>query len=336
MDTRSIEEMWAERLLARETRLMCSKGVPYALASLDFVHPGDRVVVCMDVVRSDITKGPGSVCDVVPVEEPTIEAFLAASGDAPSSYGEEGSRLWWIVESLGGTGLRVPDLRGLGKAARERGALFAVDNTTATCFGCNPLRQGAVLVFEALDRFCGARPSRPLAAISVARSQLKRHQIDEAAQCVHTFFELCTVPAIELSAKDAEALNRAISEDASHMQARFDHARAFAEYAAANEMIHDVVYPGLSGHRDHRVATGVLEHGFGSNVCFELGGSDAALRLSRELGGSEGAPLHLLGGTTVTLMKGEDGSSLLFNMGEGNVFELIDQVDNALRKVCVR
>ena len=51
------------------------------------------------------------------------------------------------------------------------------------------------------------------------------------------------------------------------------------------------------------------------------------------LSGTEAEQLLLLGGTTVTLLKGESGSYLLFNMGEGNVFELIDQVDNALRKV---
>ena len=120
------------------------------------------------------------------------------------------------------------------------------------------------------------------------------------------------------------------------MQPRFDHARAFAEYAAANEMIRSVGYPGLSRHRDHRVATGVLEHGFGPRVCIELAGSDAALLLFRELGGAKAEPLHLSDGATVSAGLGEDGRFLFFDMGEGSVFELIDRVDSALRKVCVR
>ncbi len=335
MNAQSIEEAWAERLLAREARLVCAKSAMHAMVELGLVLPGDRIVVCADSACSKVYEGLYSAYDVVFVEEPTVEAFLAASGNVHSSYEGEGPRLWWLVESLGGEGLRVPDLRGLGKAARERGALLAVDNTRATCFGCNPLRLRAVLAFERFDRFYDAKPLRPLAAIAVARSQFKRHRVDEAARCVHTLLERCTAPAIELSGEEAEVLGQDFSEDAFRMQIRFDHARAFAEYAAANEMIKNVAYPGLSVHCDHCIATGVLEHGFGSCVCIEPAGPGAALRLFRELGGIEGEPLQLSGGTTVCAKLGESGESLLINVGEGSVFELIDQVDSALRRVCI-
>ncbi len=335
MDARSIEETWAERLLAREVRLVCAKSAMHAMVELGLVLPGDRIVVCADSARPNIDEGLYSAYDVVFVEASTVEAFLAASGDVHPSYEGEGPRLWWLVESLRGEGLRVPDLRGLGKAARERGALLAVDNTRATCFGCNPLRLGAVLTFERFDRFCDANPPRPLVAIAVARSQLKRHRVDEAARCAHTLLERCTAPAIELSGEEAAALDQALSEDASRIQTRFDHARAFAEYAAANEMIQNVEYPGLSVHWDHRIATGVLEHGFGSCVCIEPAGPGAALRLFRELGGVEGESLPLSGGATACAKLGESGQSLLIDAGEGSVFGLIDQVDSALRRVCI-
>ncbi len=52
------------------------------------------------------------------------------------------------------------------------------------------------------------------------------------------------------------------------MQAHFDRARALAEYLAANEMVRNVRYPGLSSHPDHAVATGILETGFGPAVEF--------------------------------------------------------------------
>ncbi len=335
MDARSIEEAWAERLLAREARLVCAKSVMHAMVELGLVLPGDRIVVCADSARPNIDEGLYSAYDVVFIEEPMVEAFLAASGDVRSSYEGESPRLWWLVESLGGEGLRVPDLRGLGKVARERSALLAVDNTRATCFGCNPLRLGAVLTFERFDRFYSANPPRPLVAIAVARSQLKRHQVDEAAQRVHTLLECCTAPAIKLSVEEGEALDQGFSEDAFRMQIRFDHARAFAEYAAANEMIKNVAYPGLSTHCDHRIATGVLEHGFGLYVCIEPVGPGAALRLFRELGGIEGESLRLSGGATACAKLGESGQSLLIDAGEGSVFELIDQVDSALRRVCI-
>ena len=73
--------------------------------------------------------------------------------------------------------------RALGRAAREAHALPVVDNTVASAFGCDPLRLGAALSLEALDRVCAGKAPRKLVAASVARSQLKRHRVDAAAEC---------------------------------------------------------------------------------------------------------------------------------------------------------
>ena len=58
-------------------------------------------------------------------------------------------------------------------------------------------------------------------------------------------------------------LERGLSSLDARMQAHFDRARALAEYLAANEMVRNVRYPGLSSHPDHVAATGLLEHGSG-------------------------------------------------------------------------
>lgn len=65
-------------------------------------------------------------------------------------------------------------------------------------------------------------------------------------------------------------LERGLSSLDARMQAHFDRARALAEYLAANEMVRNVRYPGLTSHPDHAVATGILEHGFGPAVEFDL------------------------------------------------------------------
>ena len=57
----------------------------------------------------------------------------------------------------------------------------------------------------------------------------------------------------------------------SHGMVEFiDRYKPLAEYLAANEMVRNVCYPGLSSHPDHAVATGILEHGFGPAVEFDL------------------------------------------------------------------
>ena len=116
----------------------------------------------------------------------SIKAFAAASEGFDASFDAEGPHLWWFVNSIGGFGLRVPDLRALGRAAREAHALLVVDNTVASIFGCDPLRLGAVLSLEALDRVFAGEAPRKLVVASVGRSQLKRHRVDAAASAAHS------------------------------------------------------------------------------------------------------------------------------------------------------
>ena len=269
MGVQQLEEAWAARAGAREARLLAASHVPAALSQLGIVRPGDRLVAFADDFADAFVHG-FDCCDVALVGSPSVEAFAAASENFDASFDAEGPHLWWFVNSIGGFGLRVPDLRALGRAAREAHALLVVDNTVASAFGCDPLRLGAALSLEALDRVCAGMAPRKLVAASVARSQLKRHRVDAAAECAHTLFAGCGVLALDLSTEEADVLERGLNSLDARMQAHFDRARALAEYLAANEMVRDVRYPGLSSHPDHAIATGILEHGFGPAVEFDL------------------------------------------------------------------
>lgn len=269
MGVQQLEEAWAARAGARGARLVAASYVPAALSRLVIVRPGDRLVAFADDFADAFARG-FDACDVVLVDPPSVAAFAAASEGFDASFDAEGPHLWWFVNSIGGFGLRVPDLRALGRAAREAHALLVVDNTVADVFGCDPLRLGAVLSLEALDRVCAGKAPRKLVAVSVARSQLKRHRVDAAAECAHALLEGCGLVALDLSSDEAEVLEHGLATLDSRMQAHFDRARALAEYLAANEMVRNVHYPGLSSHPDHAIATGILEHGFGPAVEFDL------------------------------------------------------------------
>ena len=130
MGVQQLEEAWAFRASAREARLLAASHVPAALSLLGIVRPGDRLVAFADDFADAFASGFDG-CDVVMVGEPSVEAFAAASGGFAGSFDAEGPHLWWLVNSIGGFGLRVPDLRALGRAAREAHALLVVDNTLA-------------------------------------------------------------------------------------------------------------------------------------------------------------------------------------------------------------
>ena len=331
MDVQQLEEAWALRAAAREARLVVARHVPAALSLLGIVRPGDRLVAFADDFTEAFARGFDG-CDVVLVGDSCVEAFVAASEGFDASLDAEGPHLWWFVNSIGGFGLRVPDLRALGRAAREDHALLVVDNTVADVFGCDPLRLGAVLSLEALDRACAGEAPRKLVAASVARSQLKRHRVDAAAECAHALLEGCGLAALDLSSDEAEVLEHGLDTLDTRMQAHFDRARALAEYLAANEMVRNVRYPGLTSHPDHAIATGILEHGFGPAVEFDLMDCTAGEFFSIL---SDEFRISPAGGPTTRLSapRGKQGSTIRLFVGTDNPLVVASTLDNALRKL---
>ena len=329
MDVQQLEEAWAVRAGAREARLVASTHVPASLSQLGIVRPGDRLVAFADDFADAFTRGFDG-CDVALVGDPCAEAFVAASENLDASFDAEEPHLWWFVNSIGGFGLRVPDLRALGRAARDARALLVVDNTVASAFGCDPLRLGAVLSLEALDRVCAGKAPRKLVAASVARSQLKRHRVDAAAECAHALLEGRGTSVLDLSTEEADVLERGLSSLDARMQAYFDRARALAEYLAANEMVHNVRYPGLSSHPDHAVATGILEHGFGPAVEFDLierSAGELFDALPDEFRTSPaGGPI-----TRLSTPRGKQGSTIRLYAGTDDPLIVAATLDNALR-----
>lgn len=330
MDVQQLEESWAARAGAREARLVAASHVPAALSLLGIVRPSDRLVAFADDFADAFACGFDG-CDVALVGEPAAAAFAATSEGFDASFDAEGPHLWWFVNSIGGFGLLVPDLRALGRAAREAHALLVVDNTVAGLFGCDPLRLGAVLSLEALDRVCAGKAPRKLVAVSVARSQLKRHRVDAAAECAHALLEGCGLAALDLSSDEAEVLEHGLDTLDTRMQAHFDRARALAEYLAANEMVHSVRYPGLTSHPDHAVATGILEHGFGPAVEFDLIERSAGELFDALPGEFRTSPA---GGATTRLSapRGKQGNTIRLFAGTDDPLAVAATLDAALRK----
>ena len=331
MDVQQLEEAWAIRAGAREARLVAASHVPAALSLLGIVRPGDRLVAFADDFADAFACGFDG-CDVALVGEPAAAAFAAASEGFDASFDAGAPHLWWFVNSIGGFGLRVPDLRALGREAREAHALLVVDNTVSGVFGCDPLRLGAVLSLEALDRVCAGVAPRKLVAASVARSQLKRHRVDAAAECAHALLADCGASALDLSAEETDVLERGLSSLDARMQAHFDRARALAEYLAANEMVRNVRYPGLGSHPDHAVATGILEHGFGPAVEFDLIERSAGELFDTLPGEFRTSPA---GGATTRLSapRGKQGGTIRLFAGTDDPLVVASTLDNALRKL---
>ena len=185
---------------------------------------------------------------------------------------------------------------------------------------------------EADDTMEAGTSAEDVDAASVARSQLKRHRVDAAAECAHALLADCGASALDLSANEACMLERGLSSLDARMQAHFDRARALAEYLAANEMVRNVRYPGLTSHPDHAVATGILEHGFGPAVEFDLIERSAGELFDTLPGEFRTSPA---GGSATRLSapRGKQGGAIRLFAGTDDPLVVASTLDNALRKL---
>lgn len=381
-----LAERFAELQGARATWLVPARHTVDVLAKIGLVGPEDHLVAFADDFSDAFAElFPGR--RVTLVAEPSPDAFLVASGwgadpsdaeepeeavdgsdgpkelgwgdtrlavtGSPASYaypaGRVSHRTFWFVSSIGGLGLRVPDLRELSRAAAAAGALLIVDNTVPSAFGCHPLKLGATISLEALDRVAAGALSQKVVAVSVARSlsgrgrrRVVRPEAEDAYRLL--IFDLgdpaAPAHALELAECDLAALAVGLDTLASRMQHHTDNARAIAEYLRCHPKVGHVFYPGLKTHADHACATGVLEHGFGPAIDFSLTGSaDETQRVRHErfLALCEVAHRNAPAGGAVTrigIAQHRDVSYLRMFAGTDDLLYVADSLDQALRLFC--
>lgn len=379
---------YAASLGARAAWFVRARNTADLLAKMGIVGPADRLVVCADDFASEFSR-LFRFSDLVFAGEPTAEALLAASqrgpaqvaddmssaaedeADAaeaafeaaeaarlvpegtPASYahpaGMGAGRLFWFVESIGCAGLRVPNLREVSAAARSVGAVLVVDNTLPSCFGCNPLAQGADICLEALDRVAAGHLQEKAVAVTVARSitgrgkrRLVRPEAEDAYRMLAFSLGVPEKPSDALRMGDADiaATAEGLASLPARMQAHNDHAHAIAEYLVCHYAVGHVFYPGLSSHPDRSFAPNVLMHGFGPAIDFCLQGDDEELscdRAARFLDCCSCAHRDQAAGgayTRVSLIRRGDLGYLRIFAGVDDPLAIVDSLDQALRLFC--
>ena len=333
------------------------------LAKIALVGSNDHLVVCADDFSAAF-QGLFRFGTCSHIDDPAPDAFMRAMDEhevrfseasfgGPQSYaypaGIHAARTFWFVGSIGGYGLRVPDLRALSLAARAAGAILIVDNTVASAFGCRPHALGAHIVLEALDRVAAGRLERKLVAVSVApqaRGRGRRRVVDPQAEDAFRLLSFALGDPCDPRGCDArtpgelDAIAAGLDTLSERMRAHADHARAIAEYLSCHPAVGRVFYPGLSNHRDHALAPSVLEHGFGPAVDFTLLGSadeSAPERHRRFVGLCSCANRSARAGgaaTRLSALSVRDVGFIRIFAGTDDPLSIVDSLDQALRLFC--
>jgi cystathionine gamma-synthase len=163
--------------------------------------------------------------------------------------------------------LKVVDLARLTDAAREAGALVAVDNTFATPINQSPLVLGADLVIHSATKFLGGHADA-LGGVVCGRSEL-------IARIYH--FREITGAALDPMA--AYLLIRGLKTLHLRVRQQNDSALRIACFLQGHPLVEAVYYPGLETHPGHEIACRQMR-GFGGVLSFApKGGFDAVRAL---------------------------------------------------------
>jgi cystathionine beta-lyase/cystathionine gamma-synthase len=225
----------------------------------------------------------------------------------PSDAGKIGSLLnsktrLIFVETISNPLLRVADLDSLAAVAREARIPLVVDNTFAPLL-CRPIERGASIVVHSVTKMIGGHSDLTLGVVVGGRPMVEQVQslastLGQTGNPFESWLALRGLSTLSLR------MDRAC-RSALELARRFE----------AHRQVARVIYPGLPSHRDHALATRLLEGGFGAMASIDLGDRARAASFMRALPSIPFAPS--LGDVQTTLShpattshRGQDAAQL--------------------------
>lgn len=267
--------VYAERVLAElengdECRLFAS-GMA-AIASIFYtLKPGSHVVL-PDSMYWGAKSWIHSHCDR---QDIFVSEYQADDTDSiPDAIeGYNSTQLVW-VESPSNPMMHIIDIEVAASYAHDAGAMLVVDSTASTPVITQPLDLGADLVVHSATKALNGHSDVLAGAVVTADT----HSLWQAI-CA----ERAGAGAVPGSF-ESWLLLRGMRTLFVRVDAAMKNAMAIAEYLQAHPAIQAVLYPGLSGHPGHDIATKQMKGGYGSLLSFLVNGDvDTTLAVAGRL-----------------------------------------------------
>jgi cystathionine gamma-lyase len=192
-----------------------------------------------------------------------IQVRLVETGGHDHMRYLDGATLLWL-ETPTNPGLDVCDLTALVAAAHERGVLVAVDNTTATVLGQQPLAYGA--------DFSVSSDSK---ALTGHADLLLGHVAAREPSWAHLLSTFRSQQGAIPGPMEVWLAHRSLATLDMRLQRQSQNALAIASFLASRPEVKRVRYPGLPQDPAHPLAVRQMKH-FGPIVSFVLEGEKQA------------------------------------------------------------
>jgi cystathionine gamma-lyase len=246
------------------------------------------------------------------------------------------TRMIW-VETPTNPLLQIVDLSAVAAAAHRRAIMTVCDNTFATPYLQNPLQHGFDLVMHSTTKYLNGHSDAVGGAVVI------RHG---AAELGEKLAYLQNAVGGVPGPFDAFLTLRGIKTLALRMERHCSNALAIAQFLKTHPKVERVMYPGLTDHPHHDVATRQMHGGFGGIISVVLrGGLEDARRflerchlfaLAESLGGVEsliehpGIMTHASVPASLRATLGINDSLVRISVGVEAVDDLIAELNDAL------
>jgi cystathionine beta-lyase/cystathionine gamma-synthase len=185
-----------------------------------------------------------------------------------------------LVEVVANPTLRVADVKGLAKLARERGLTFVVDNTFTTPRGFQPFQHGADIVVHSVTKLLAGHSDATLGFVA-AKDPAQQKMITDA---VVTW-------GLNASPFDCWLAERGLHTFELRFERAQANAKALADHLRGLAGVKRVLYPGEDDHPDRDLARDLLQGNFSHMASFELDADRAGVnRFLRAAGNIAFAP----------------------------------------------
>ena len=247
---------------------------------------------------------------------------------------KKNTRMIWM-ESPTNPLLKIVDLKATAKIAKDHGCISVMDNTFASPYLQQPLALGYNLVLHSTTKYLGGHADVLGGAVLTSDEGLhERLKFGQNA--------LGAVP----SPFDCFLILRGTKTLAVRMERHCDNAEALATWLSEHKAVERVLYPGLEGHSNHKIAAKQMRR-FGGMLSFVL--KDAAkakavlkrlevITLAESLGGVESLIEHPASMTHSRSIPKEERDRrgiteglIRFSVGIEDVEDLREDLDRALR-----
>lgn len=173
------------------------------------------------------------------------------------------TKLIWVETPTNPT-LKLADIEAIGKVAKAKNILYAVDNTFASPYLQNPLDLGADIVIHSVTKYLGGHSDVVMGALVMNDEDLYKQ--------LWFYYNACGGTP---GPQDAFLVLRGIKTLHLRMKAHCENGRKVAEYLKNHPKVEKIYWPGFEDHPGHDVAKKQMRD-FGGMVSIVIKGADLA------------------------------------------------------------